>query len=346
MSTVSPISSPALPLVSDPAGTEVARTRTPEARTGTVTVPDAAPGPTDIVTELGLLGLRAPAARGDIGVLLAQTLLATEEARGDGEKREALNRSNAVLSTLLGLNNNALTAKLATDTAARTRTETQRTAAVAQRDELQGQVATLTAAIGTKQDELNAAKAVLASAEGETARAAAQAQVNALSGELSALQGQLGLKTTALTAANQTLATLEGELARLVDAIAATGRQIDAFGSLVQSVSALLSTGLRNEDTSRRSLSTQTDTLVERLFEAMTEMGLERGRSADPLLAGRNAAVSEDTPDRDAPPRVETVAAALSIAFADLLSELKRVEPLALAHPADQTGRERFRLEV
>ncbi len=245
------------------------------------------------------------------------------------------------------MNNNALTAKLATDTAARTRTETQRTAAVAQRDELQGQVATLTAAIGTKQDELNAAKAALASAEGETARrGGAGASQRALRRRAVALQGQLGLKTTALTAANQTLATLEGELARLVDAIAATGRQIDAFGSLVQSVSALLSTGLRNEDTSRRSLSTQTDTLVERLFEAMTEMGLERGRSADPLLAGRNAAVSEDTPDRDAPPRVETVAAALSIAFADLLSELKRVEPLALAHPADQTGRERFRLEV
>lgn len=346
MSSISTVSSSTLrSFVEEPAGPAPSTVAKSGVAAGVAKASTDAPAVTsEILTRLGLLGLRSPGGTGDISVLLAQTLFGTDETRNEADKRRSSIAANAALALSGRYNTSALEAQVTTKTTERVTAAADLKTATQTRDEKKKAAETAATQLGNKQRDLSAAQTELANAKTPEEKKAAQDKVDVITGEVKTLQKSKDDADTAYQVADQRCTELTNQIAAIDQAIAALRGQISAINSALITVSLLFASQQSNEGDARGSQTRALDLDSEKLFEAITQLSLENARNANPLL--REGSLDEAA-DEDIPPtRPVAVAAALQAALADLLRELNGFDPLLLARPPEQTGLDRLRLRV
>jgi hypothetical protein len=311
-------------------------------------VPDPVSPAAEILSRLGLAGLRSPSGTGDISVLLAQTLFGTEEARGDAEKQRAALKGSTALG-LSGLyNTEALQADLTEQQALRKSLGDELTTATGTRNGLRTQSATLAGQVSGKEGEVATARKTLADAKTPEEKTAAQTALTARENELQTLQTQKAGVDRQLATAEAAVTRIEGEIKGVDQEIAKIDGQISVLVQTRQIVAAMLSVTEAARERTVEFHSRAIDIGVEDLFAEIAELANKALRDANPLLRADRPDETEASPEAPPPPppRPVAVAAALQAALADLLRELNGFDPLLLARPPEQTGLDRLRLRV
>lgn len=302
---------------------------------------DAPPVTSEILAQLGLLGLRSPAGTGDISVLLAQTLFGTDQTRSEADRQRLSVAANAALAFSGQYNTAALEGEITTKSTRRAAATTELAAAVTVRDARKSAADEAGTRLSGKTAELASARAELANAKTPDEKKAAQAKVDGLAGEVATLTTKKAEADASYGTAVAACTTLDNEIKAIDVAVATLRGQIVQINAALVTVSLLLAAQQTNDGRADNTKSRAIDLDVEALFEAIGDLSLKGTRSANPLL--RDGAPDEA---EKAPPRPVTVATALQAALADLLRELNGFDPLLLARPPEQTGLDRLRLRV
>ncbi|SDN85264.1 hypothetical protein SAMN05192530_102196 [Aureimonas jatrophae] len=293
----------------------------------------------DLFSSLGLSGMRAPGSAGASSIAIAEVMLALDRTMGEARGRRAVLQA-AAAGVAAGAFNPLLFFQRVEETRLTvTARETEKGTKETRRGELQGDADTLDGQIASQTQAVEDAEQALASAGSDEAKATARTALNAARTTLGTLQGARSEITGQISAIDGEIAALATEIHSLRQSIAtdlAAGDQLVALSQLV----AIAITSVGRNQANARDIDAAGEALrLDALFAAVLETAETSNEPSEGTQADRDGEAA-------AQKRTEVLAAALRNAIVDLLTALSDIDPDAIAHPPEQTGRSRLRFEA